>query len=797
MNWVAEAASLGKATPTAVPAPHWTETPWIQPGAKVRQDRWGGTVTTANGQTTVAPPSPSRLGKDVLKNMPWYSRLGTGIGEGMEGVAAQAVQLARDFGSDATRNVSILGNLIGANTHGLSRETGNAFGRVVRDALVSPAALGYLARGANHPWRDAVGNLPVAGLAQHRAVTRPIRHDLNQTPAGAVGNLLGQIAATTAPTLAMGAGADAALGSIPGIQNMALARLVGTGATEGGTFGAMMPAFRPGDSTALNAGVMAGLGGLTPLALTGAGKLLGGGYDMVQAMIPALRDRVQAQRIAPILADLAAKAGTDFEPEAAPLQGMHLTLGQATGNPNIVALEKGTFAGGEGGAVYDRLRGINNRTLVNAIKGLGTEVDSNPSTMLQQSTRIADALSTARNAAKDQERGLWAAVDPEGLATIPKTRILQELGAANKELYAGGRENLIPADVVSRLNGLEDQVPIMRYHGIASTLAQKTADLDRSGDSVGAYALGTLSNRLRNLLYTESPTIGEGGDADGILARLNKAREFTKQRAQIFDTNPLAPLFRVDSTGAARVEPEMVGNRLMSPTHPSGLDQAREALGGNVQDLKNFYLSQLYSHGSTSQEDPWGNKMISYANLSNFLGKTRPLADRLFTEPDEQDTLDRIVKGAKLNDRVQNYVGTGGSPTAMNIESKLTKAKILGHVYSPTPWEEGIGGALIGDTLAGSEGTLPGYAAGRGIGAAQKWYERMLTPVREDILLRALSESDYGNRLINEGAQALNEPAHPYLQALFNPLNAPTKLQTTLGVLGNSGLRALGPPEQP
>ena len=795
MNWAQEVLKDDKAAPApAAPPPHWTQAPWIQTGAKVRQNRYGATVTTVGGKTYVSAPGNRTLAKDTLSTMPWWQRLGAGVGEGLQDIASQAVQLGKYAGQAAAWPLSVGNAVAGDKPLGIQRFAGVEAGRAVRGLLEAPVGVRNLILGESHPFARANAALPVANLSQHRAETLPLRQALNDTTPGRVGQILGQVAGTTAPTLGIGGTVEPLLGNIGWLASNPIARSAITGLAEGAGFGGLLPAFRPSSSAGVNTAVMGALGGITPPVLALGGKLLGGGLDMLKASLPALRQAAQEERIAPLLAKLAERGGTDLQPEAAPLEGMRLTLGQATGNPNIIALEKGTFAGGEGGGVYDRLRAINNRTLVNAIKELGTEVDPNPATMMQQSTRIGDALASARNVAKNQERMIWEAVDPDGLATIPKSRIMQELGAAQKELYAAGRENMIPGDVVDRLKGLEDHVPLMRYHGIASSIAQKTADLDRSGDSVGAYALGVLSNRLRNLQYSDAPEIAEGGDTEGILDRLEKARLFTKQRAQVFDTNPLAPLFRVDSTGAARVEPEMVGNRLMSPTHPSGLDQARQALGGNVQDLKNYYLSQLLASGSTPQEDPWGNKMVSYAKLSNFLNRSRPLADRLFTDPDEQAALDRIMKGAKLNDRVQNYIGTGGSPTAMNLESKLMRDQIAGHVYHPTAWEEGIGGALVGNLAEGSKGTLPGYVAGRGLAASQRWYERALMPIREDILLHALSDPDYGQALIDKGTKALAEPAHPFVRALVNPLGASTPLRALGGASGNALLRALAIP---
>ena len=672
-DWAAQIlATVGKNTaggqPTSAPTPKadWASEILSTTPAKSVPLPYGGTDTLAANGTVLAdkPPSTSSLYAQALAKMPIGQKRLVGLGGQLVGLADQAQHLV----NSATRGLGM--------------------GRVFPN------------------------------MRAERRALRPANRAISATANGRLGQIIGEGLGMVPAMLATGGVLDAALPEATG-GLAGLLRLMGIGAGEGAAAGATIPSTRAAQSGAANVALNALLGGVVPPALAAGTKL----SDLVGRGIDSVLNLSEAQRIG-VLQKLSEILGPNPTLRPPPIEGMPQTLGQATGNPAILTMEKQVLSSPQASQAYAAIKEGAQTAAKNVLSptldAFGTEADS---------ANLAQKLQSAYDASRAQEHELWKAI-PDG--TIAKSDLLPKIQEAQGSLSAP-RARFLPFDVQKMLSEMPDQIPIRHVQDLDSVLNNEASKAAIAGDRNTADAVRTVWYPIRNMLDSGNVT----GDPAAQEA-LSRARAFSRAHNEMFETGPLSKIFDLDRTGYPKVAPTKVADLLFSPTQPGAAQQALDAMEkfgtGTKQDLRDALMNRFAKEGIGAHDQ--ADSALQSGPMWRYFNARKPIFSALDADGEAQEAMRAIDRSSS----VDRLAGTGGSPTAMNLRTQRLIDELTQHVTKPTPFWRGLEGGVLGE--ATGIGAWPGYIAGRGAGLLERMFGNAVGPLREETLIDALTNPE-------------------------------------------------------
>lgn len=655
-------------------------------------------------------------------------------------------------------------------------------------ALQGVADLGNLIRsgisaGASYDPRHAAFLSDLSGALNSLSGSTPEAEEAKYSqiygglPAAMVGRFVGNAAATAPFALASG---GAVGGLLPEASSGlgALARLSLISGTEGATYGGLTNP-GPGGNRLVNAAEGAGTGLLMPGALAVGGKALSALGRGAGMLTKAGKTRLAQQSVGDMLSELGETGAGEATPQAPPLPGMQQTLGQSTGNPSYLALEKGAFDTPAGAAKYAELRNANNAIVQKAVSGMAQNVQ--PEATDELAGNMSRILQDSEQAVRGNASKLWNAVDPEGKAFFRKQDLVKAVQDARANMGAANNA-LVPNDIDNIIQSEPDKIPIMEMARLRSAIAGVARNA-RVQSSPSEYPATQIGSAIRGVM--KSPQLvdadgnGLGDEAQAVLDRYNTANDYAQSMHDVFDSGRLSPLFRELGSGSLKTTPIQAARKILAPSEPENIDEATKAfaLGGQPQAgtvaMQNSLISQWLKAGAMKgQFDRDGNQILSGSNLDNFYKNNAPVFKKLFPTKTQNALLQKIRSAALSNDRIQNTIGTGGSPTALKVQAQQLINDLMGHVYAPSPFETGVEGALIGQAVDRGGEALPWYMGGRAIGYARGRMLRALRPYRETVLLDALRNPETGLKLMQQANERNAQKLLPRYSKLLLPANA-------------------------
>lgn len=547
--------------------------------------------------------------QQMIDQMPWYQRLAVGAGKGAMDVVHGAAQL----GLEGAHGLGLVGN-----------DTLQRFNASVQNDNAAYQPLG------------------------------------EQSTAADIGQFLGTTGALLPAGIASDAAAVAALPSRLGRLGVLSAR----GAASGGITGAL-PYAGPEDSRATNIGIGALLGGALPGAAALAKRAV---VAPVQAALSPFTDSGRNAAVGNLLRDVATQP--DAPVQAAPLSGMPLTLGQATNDPGILALERTVqMSSPETQGMFQGARTQQNQAVRDALQGL-----SQPHVLPEEaSTALRGHLDDALGQARAQENALWQAIDPTGQATVPTDTLKQEV-----DQYVQGlsktRRQFLPQNLLDIVQGFRPQEPLQEHLDLNSALGAEIRKLHAGGDYNAANAVsglkGVVQQHIDNLPISD-PAVAQ---------RYQQARAFSRDLNQAFTQNPLGRILGTDGSGAERVNPSQTAAQLIQPGQPEKLDALLQAVGKNpdaLQAARTYFINSIMPKIQMAGTDGQGDNLINGARLQKTLYAYHSTLPKLFS-PAQQQMLRAIEDSAAMAERTARAGLPGGSDTYAKLAGQSFMDHIVG-----------------------------------------------------------------------------------------------------------------------
>jgi len=399
------------------------------------------------------------------------------------------------------------------------------------------------------------------------------------------------------------------------------------------------------------------------------------------------------------------------------IEGAPQTYGSATGDPGILAFEKGRFQQGE---MVPKLMAINKgvtEATTAALQGVAPMPSRLGSAMQMENTaaNMHQNIVDAQTASKTNEGTLWRQVDPAGTLTTPIAPLETSLQKLQQNLEVA-RQGDFPGyvnDVIAKWKALGPNVSLNEVKALHTKVLNdyRQAHNPVTGDANAANVLYPVEQALRQTMD------GMASSDPAQQAALDAARQASRDHHQIYDNKAVVR--------TVNGPPSRAGNILNAP---EGVDAYHAATGGSpaAMDAARRYFMAGLARDAIGQD---GN--LSAAAFNNNLRDNQSLlADRRYFTADQADVVKRA--GQQLNAQQQTVrAGMGGiSPTAQllsnqqyaealvgkqaasvaNLLGKLRTAAVtgLGHVVG------GPIGAVAGFALSHLPG-IPYQAAGRAV----------------------------------------------------------------------------------
>jgi hypothetical protein len=463
--------------------------------------------------------------------------------------------------------------------------------------------------------------------------------------------------------------------------------------------------------------------GLPPWAQMAAGVALplaaGGLPALVRAGVKPLTSAGQSALAQGVIERTATNPAAAIEPPPVP---MPTTLGQATNDPGLLALERTVqMRSPENQGAFNNIRQEQQQAVNTKLASLGNypgaEGGASVAQMQDASLRGTTALQGAYDAAKKNENLLWRAVDPTNKAAIDTTPIVN-----SAKLYLAGltraRSSLIPTDINALVATIKPQESLAELQDIRSAMLSKARGL-RLTDDNAANAVEGLAKAF-------------GGPLDNIpmpdpkmAARYQAARQATIQLHDQFGDQITSGVMAKNAQGLPVVPPSQVLGRYLNGT-PEGLTSYLRVTGFSpdaVQAAKDYMIAGLKKSAETTQPIAGGGYALSASQYTKFLAKNQALfSDSRLFSPAERDILQRSGTALDFMERAARAGIKGGSDTY---------AKIAGGKYlEPLLGKKALAflklSAAVGGTYThGIPGGVAGYMAADRVaalysGAAQK-----------------------------------------------------------------------------
>lgn len=640
-------------------------------------------------------------------------------------------------------------------------------------------------QGAGELGLDALHKLGIGGgnaqALRDRMTQGQQLYDATQPTTGMkVGDFLGQTGASLPLALAtdglvspvtdtLGSIAPAALrGAAPVLSNVA------RGVAQGVTTGAALPVLN-GQSRGANVGLGALVGGAAPLAL-----------DAAKGGLSALRNAVapDAERAAAGVLRGAATGPLNVQAPATP--GVQFTLGQATRDPGVLAMENALRM--RSNVPFLEQAQSNNRALNVALDQLA------PKTMPAADDAVKDTLTGGLKAAKDQAKTLYGEVSDlaQGAQPIVPTNLrgaAQGLLGQYSDLF--DRPGLTDPALKSKLSAILGALDTPE--GARFTIPGSPGAPAAAPTAFDPFALGTppaaapapaiaargpvrvgpsgfdpmaglgnapapqgtpaswndlrwLNKRLNNFYGRAAKSAGAAGgeELSGISGLLRSVKADQQaladasgnpdligalQQANQHYQTAIAPFKDGPLKAAVSNDLTNAGATLVRPGAPnqgSLVDAALSAQPGAKDALAHAYFARLADAARTNTVDAGSNRILSPSGLMGFLDESQPLMDRLGSPQS------RAAAEGVLSD-----LNTLGSGTAIRVKGG---SDTTGQIAGLADLTKRIGGKLAMQSLLAR------------IPLASEFFEPMLRANEEKVqqrLLQALLNPQYGQTLMS------------------------------------------------
>lgn len=355
-----------------------------------------------------------------------------------------------------------------------------------------------------------------------------------------------------------------------------------------------------------------------------------------------------------------------------------LTPAQQTGDPNLIALERTVidqnptmrpaFEAGNieaGRTLADQARAgtapvaeaqqFLNQRIQGAVEGLNARVAraqqeadrriaalSPDRTPEANSLIVREELDKAYNAAKAEERALWAQVPDDVPVGTSNAR-----AAYLEEVERAGPVQLerIPADARQWLggNGLGQQASMREMKALYSELRQAARNA-RAGENPNAFTASS-SDRLADAILRDMDGLAQTNP--GVADAYQAARAYTAQMKELFNQGAVGQARTRSATGADRVDPGLVLERTVGSGGTRGavaIDDLRAAGGDGVNaPVEDYLMSRLMMGGD-----------FTPARGEAFLRRNPEVMERV---PTARQRIEDALSGARSAERTQQTSG--------------------------------------------------------------------------------------------------------------------------------------------
>ena len=398
-------------------------------------------------------------------------------------------------------------------------------------------------------------------------------------------------------------------------------------------------------------------------------------------------------------------------PPAQPPLGINPTLGDATNDPGLQALQRVVTQATPANQGRSELQAsANNQAIRGAFDQIGQPAGREP---YQISSQAADQLDTIRQGQRAAEREAWQAVDPEGTAMVPIAPLKE-----NFQNYVSGltaaRRRFVPGDYEDVLNGFGEQEPLREVADLRSMLLNHERQARGTGDYNQANVLRALDEALFDRLPDGSGGIPATSDQAATL-RYQTATDASRNYNQTYNTGPIRSVFRQDATGADAVPDSAVLDKMLAP----GQGQAERAAqyiaaangdAGPLQSGRDWFTAKMQQAANSAKQDTQGDPLVLGNNLRKFVQANRPLIDSDLFSPEQRDAIDQIVDAANMVERTARAGSRGGSDTFRNLAGDNYISTLVGGWMKPVA-------EAAPQALGGTAGFVVGGAGGAAAGA--------------------------------------------------------------------------------
>ena len=528
-------------------------------------------------------------------------------------------------------------------------------------------------------------------------------------------------AASRAPALARALmGGEATLPTA--IGNVATGAGSGAGSTGGED---IARAFGGGPTAQFLAGTAGGLlgGAATALAPTIPGNVYKAGQAAVRPFTEEGRRTITGQTL-----NRSATYGTPDLPE--PPLGTSPTLGQATNDPGLLALERSVqqLTPRISGRFADQAS-RNNQTVLQAFDELGQPQGRAP---YQISQEAAPGLEANRAAARQTEREAWEAIDPTRSVQIPMQPIRERMQAYVDDLTMA-RRPLVPDDIMAMVNRGGDTLPMRELQDLRSLITSRER-MARSGptpDYNQANVYRELDERLFQRLPEGQVPMPTTADQAATL-RYQDALRASRDYQQTFGAKPIRDIFRVEGTPDSAVLDKMLAPGQGQAERVQQYVRATMQDPAQMQHGRDWFTTKMQTALSGARQDAQGDQFILGDKMRKFVQDNRALIDSPLFTPDQRRVVDELVDAATMVERTARAGPQGGSDTAAKLAGKNYVQEMVGSWFQPVRAAELAGGAIGAATTGGWAGTLGGAAIGNRI--ASPLIDRAYSGARDKVM---------------------------------------------------------------
>lgn len=449
---------------------------------------------------------------------------------------------------------------------------------------------------------------------------------------------------------------------------------------------------------------------------------------------------------------------------------MPRTMGQATNDPGILALEKSVAKSDpENQGTFLTLKSDQNRAIIAKARELASD-----QTVEHGNAQVRVALDRALQASNAREGQLWDGIDPHGQVTVSPNLVGEVVGGFEAALPIADRGTIPPwvGNVVRQMNE-RGRLSLGEVIAFDKRLGREV----RAAQGQERYILGDLQRQVRNALGSED-LFSQINDPQA-LGRWQEARAFTANQKTIFDNNPFVSRAIADARGGAPAvqESQLLAHfvrknggsaEAIDSLINSTADEAGNIHPGVRQSVRDYIVDNLLRASNKAELDQAGHPVMNDAKMRDFVRLYEQPMRRVFRS-DERALINRLVQAAETMNRTTRAGYKGGSDTYSMFSGSRFVDRILEHTL--TNEKGGIvpgasGGAALGWGLGGPVGAGVGAVGGVLTRGA---YLRAQAQI-ETLMRAALTDPDLARALMTKASTKNLEALRPAVRAYFEQL---------------------------